>query len=164
MAEPDFIATDCDGTITLLDGAGTPVSYAMGYTQGDWKIDGLTKEQREVLTFISRGRLKGKRLGDPVFPTLTGTAMVTGLTHSTDSTPLDFLRAVGAYTGNVTQDADGEVYTVGIRITIERSAHGMGNDETITLPDTHMTIGWAEGRPTTLAFSGTVYGTPAFAK
>lgn len=164
MAEPEFIATDCDGTITLLDGAGTAVSLAMGYSNGDWKIDGLTKEQREVLAFYSRGRLKGKRLGDPVHPTITGTAMVTGLTHATDSTPLDFLRQTGAYTGNVTQDADGEVFTVGLRITIERSSHGMGNDETITLPDVHLTIGWAEGRPTTLSFNGTIYGTPVFAK
>lgn len=164
MAEPDFIATDCDGTITLLDGAGTPVSLAMGYSQGDWKVDGLTKEQREVLPFYSRGQLKGLRLGDPVHPTITGTAMVTGLTHATDSTPLDFLRQAGAYTGNVTQDGDGEVLTVGVKITIERSSHGMGSDETITCTNVHMTIGWAEGRPTTLSFNGTIYGSVAIAK
>jgi len=164
MAEPEFIATDCDGTITFLDGAGSPVSLAMEYTQGDWKIDGLHKDQREVIPFIARGVLKGLRYGDPVFPTLTGTCMVTDLTHGTDQTPLDFLRAAGAYTGNVTQDGDGEVFTVGVRITVERSAHGAGGDNTVTCNNVHMTIGWAEGRPSTLTFSGTVYGSVVIAK
>jgi hypothetical protein len=158
MAEPEFIATDCDGTITFLDGAGSPVSLEMSYTQGDWKIDGVQHEQREVLAFYARGVLKGLRYGDPVHPTLSGTCMVTDLTHGTDSTPLDFLRATGAYTGNVTQDDGGEVFTVGVRIKVERSTHGMGGDNTVTCGNVHLQVGWAEGRPSTLTWAGTIYG------
>jgi hypothetical protein len=75
MAFDTVVRHDTDGSITLLDGTGTPVTIVVPFTQGDLTIDGLSKDLREVVAYQSRGTLHSIRYGDKTFPTVTFTAM-----------------------------------------------------------------------------------------
>lgn len=57
MAFDTVVRHDTDGSITLLDGTGTPVTIVVPFTQGDLTIDGLSKDLREVVAYQSRGTL-----------------------------------------------------------------------------------------------------------
>ena len=164
MAIDSVVRHDCDGTIQLLDGTGTPVTLDVPFSQGDFSLSGLSKEQREVVAYQSRGTLHSIRLGDKTFPTVSFSAMLSNLTDATLTTALDFLRKAGSYSSNATQSTNSaEVFTVGMKLTIEGTDHGASKDDVITLTNVACTFDVGEGRPNTLTVNGTVYGTVAMA-
>lgn len=44
-----------DGILTIKDGAGSPLSYAIPYTDGDFSMSGLVEDQSAVQSFKNRG-------------------------------------------------------------------------------------------------------------
>jgi len=164
MAYDTVVRHDTDGSITLLDGAGSPVTIVVPFTQGDLTIDGLSKDLREVVAYQSRGTLHSIRYGDKTFPTVSFTAMLTTVMSASLENAVDFLRKSNFYSGNITQSTNSaEVFTVGLKLTIEGTAHGASKDDVITLTNVSCTFSIGEGRPNVLTVNGTVYGSITFA-
>jgi hypothetical protein len=77
---------------------------------------------------------------------------------------VDFLRKSNVYSLNVTQCTNSaEVFTVGIKLTIEGTNHGATKDDTITLTNVSCTFSIGEGRPNVLTINGTIYGSVTYA-
>ena len=68
MAESTVVKVRRDGTLTLSDGTGTPVTYTVAYENGDVSFDGGSKADRIVIR--DRGTIVGLRKGDDPVPSL----------------------------------------------------------------------------------------------
>lgn len=159
MAESDVVIMGRDCTVTLLDGTATPVVLTLEYEDGTASFQGLGAEQAEVVPIVIRGALKSLRKGPPTFPTFTLNLIANGLTESVKDQVLDFIHGTGTYASNESQDgANADVHTVGLKLTVERSSHGEGSDQHLTLSRCHVTADLQIGDPGRITIAGTCYG------
>jgi hypothetical protein len=159
MAASTVIKHYTDGSITLSDGTGTPVTLDVPFSTGDLSITGLAQQLREVVAYQTRGVLNSIRLGARTFPTISFTAQIADYSDATDTTAIDFFLKQAAFSGNVSvSDNATEVYTLDIVLTVEGTDHGDSADHVLTAKNVHCTIDVAEGEPNTLTVNGTVYG------
>ena len=162
MALSTVVKHFTDGSITLKDGTGSPVTLAVALSVGDLTISGLETNTlgRATNAYETRGVLRSLRRGARVYPTVSFSCQLTDITDATDNTLFDFLLKRGSYASNVSTTATtGDVYTVDVVFTIEGTDLGDGSDHVITLEDVHFTSDLAEGEPNTISASGTIYGT-----
>ena len=162
MAASAVIKHFTDGTITLKDGTGTPVSLVVPFSVGDLSISGMETDTlgRTVNAYETRGVLHSLRRGARVYPTVSFSAQLTDVTDATDKTLLDMILKRNSYSANVsTTAATGDVYTLDVVFTVEGTDLGDSADHVITLEDVHFTADVAEGEPNTISLSGTIYGT-----
>lgn len=159
MAASTIIKQDTDGTITLLDGTGSPITHAVPFTQGDLSIEGLGPALREVVRHETRGTLHSVRYGARTYPTISFSAMVADYSDGTDQTAVDFILKNGSYSSNVSTLGSGaEVYTFSVQLDIEGTDHGDAADHQIVALNVDGTLSVTEGQPNTISFSGTVNG------
>ena len=159
MAASTTIKHFTDGSITLKDGTGTPVTLVVPFSQGDFSPAGIQETQQEVVAYQSRGVLHIVRHAAANFPTGSFSFMVADYADATDQTAIDFLLKQGSFAANVsTLGTNAEVYTVNIVLTIEGTDHGDAADHTITLTNCACTIDVAEGEPNTVTVNYTAYG------
>lgn len=149
------------GSIVLKDGAETPLTCTVRFDQADFSISGLSASQREAVVYQTRGTLVSVRNGALQFPTVTFSMMLTDLTDASAGTVMDFLHATGSYSARVSTDtAKTERFFCDIVYTVEGTAYGDDADAVLTITDcdvSEYTI--AEGEPTTVSLTCTVYGT-----
>ena len=158
-ASTDVVKHLYDGTVTLADGTGTPVTLDVQWSQGDTGISGLAAVQRDVIAYQTRGALHSVRYGARNFPTVSFSFMFGSFTDATDSAPLDFLMFTNKYSANIsTINSPGEVHGLKITLTVEGTDLGDASDHTIVLDDVHCTFDISEGEPNTCTVNGTVYG------
>jgi len=153
-----------DGSITLKDGTGSPVTLVVPFSLGDLSISGMETDTlgRAVNAYETRGVLSSLRRGARVFPTVSFSCQLADVTDATNTTLADFVLKRGSFAANVsTTAATGDVYTVDTVFTVEGTVFGDPTDHVITMEDCHFTIDIAEGEPNTISLSGTVYGTLA---
>ena len=151
-----------DGSVTLKDGTGTPVTLSVPFTMGDCAISGLAQDAlgRATNAYETRGVLVGLRRGAREYPTFSMSVMVADLSDGSNTTILDFIRKKGSYAANVSTTATtGDVYTIDIVVTIEGTDFGDAADHTFTLEDVDCRADFSEGEPNTLTINGTIYGT-----
>jgi hypothetical protein len=159
MAASTVIKNLNDGTITLEDGTGTPVTLVVPFSTGDLNVTALAATQNEVTAYETRGTLNTVRHTSRTYPTLGFSFQVADYTDVTDFTAQDFVMFQGAYASNVsTLGANAEVKTIKVTLTVEGTDHGDAADHTIVLDDVHCTMNITEGDPNTATISGTVYG------
>jgi hypothetical protein len=159
MAASTVIKNLNDGTITLEDGTGTPVTLVVPFSTGDLNVTALAATQNEVTAYETRGTLNTVRHTSRTYPTLGFSFQVADYTDVTDFTAQDFVMFQGAYASNVsTLGANAEVKTIKVTLTVEGTDHGDAADHTIVLDDVHCTMDITEGDPNTATISGTVYG------
>lgn len=160
MAASSVIKHFTDGSIQVKDGTGTPVTFALPFTQGDMSISGLSQKLRAVNAYESRGKLHSVRHGARSYPTCSINLMLADYSDASDNTPADFILKSGSFAANESGfGANADVYVLAeLVLTIEGTDHGDGNDHTITLKNVHCTVDLSEGEPNTMAISGTVYG------
>ena len=158
MAASTVVKNFADGSIALFDGAGSPNTINVSFSQGDLSIDGLVEDQREVSAYETRGVLKSVRKTTRVYPTGSFNLMLTDLTDASDTTVIDFCLKQGSFNGNTTTLSGSDVYAIKIGLTIEGTNYGDSNDHTITLDDCRVTMALAEGDPSTVSVSFTCYG------
>lgn len=162
MALSTVVKNNCDGTITLSDGAGSPATLAVGFDMGDLSIDGLKATQRETATYESRGVLKSVRHTSRTYPSGSFSFMLKDVSDASDQTLIDFCLFQGSYSSGVsTLGASAECKTIKVLLTIEGTDHGDGNDHTISLDDCEVTMAIAEGDPSTVSISFVCYGAVA---
>jgi hypothetical protein len=151
-----------DGSITLKDGTGTPLTLTVALSVGDLTISGVETDTlgRTVNAYETRGVLRSLRRGARVYPTVSFSAHLADVTDASDKTLFDFILKRGASASNVSTTAGtGDVYTLDVVFTIEGTDLGDAADHVITLEDVHFTSDLAEGEPNTISASGTIYGT-----
>jgi hypothetical protein len=151
-----------DGSITLKDGTGTPVTLVVPFSLGDLSISGMETDTlgRAVNAYETRGVLNSLRRGARVYPTVSFSCQLADVTDATNTTLLDFVLKRASFAGNTsTTAATGDVYTMDVVFTIEGTSFGDAADHVITMEDVHFTIDAAEGEPNTVSLSGTIYGT-----
>ena len=158
MALDSYVKSDVEGTITFVDGTGSPVSHALVFDRGDINIQNLKKILNETEKYEARGRLKSVGPGSRIYPTVAFSAFFHQATDATGSTIPDFLLKANKYSANVsTLGANHPIQTVNIQYDIEGTDFG-GSDTTFTLNDVDCTINFTEGRPSSLSISGEVLG------
>jgi hypothetical protein len=162
MAISGVAKTDRDTVLTLKDGTGTPLDVVIAYEDGDFKIDGVTPDQAEILKFYDRGVLYSLRLGNQIFASYSLTFHFTDLSDATNENVWDFIRGTGAFAAFVSTygaGATAEVSTFLILMTTEGTNHGDASDHTLTMDDCTGSLGLAEGRPGKYTLSGEILGT-----
>jgi hypothetical protein len=162
MAASAVIKHLTDGTITLKDGTGSPVSLIVPFSVGDLSISGMETDTlgRTVNAYETRGVLNSLRRGARVYPTVSFSTQLADVTDATEKTLLDMVLKRASYGGNTsTTAATGDVYTLDVVFTVEGTNVGDTADHVITLEDVHFTADVAEGEPNTITLSGTIYGT-----
>jgi len=159
VAASTIIKHFTDGSLTVKDGTGTPVTLAIPFTMGDFSLGGLTQALRATNVYETRGVLVGLRKGAKAFPTGSFSCMVADYSDASDRTLLDFLRKSNSYSANLsTTTALGDVYTVDLVFTVEGTDLGDSADHVLTLEDCDCSLDLSEGEPNSLSVSFTVYG------
>lgn len=149
-----------DGTVTLKDGTGTPVTLLVPFFMGDFSLSGLNQARRATNVYEARGQLTGLRKGAKSFPTGSFSCQIADYSDASDRTVLDFLNKQNSYSANKsTTEALGDVYTVDLVFTVEGTDLGDAADHVITIEDCDCSMDLANGEPNSLTVSFTCYGT-----
>ena len=159
MAASTVIKHYTDGTITLTDGAGTPATLTVPFTNGDLEISGLSADPNEINAYETRGTLHSLRKGKRKYPQVSFTAMIADYSDATDQTLLDMILRQGSFASAVsTRGANADVYTLNLKLTVEGTDYGDAADHEVTVNDVAWEISISEGEPNTVKLTGTVYG------
>ena len=148
-----------DGSLVIYDGAGSPLSVTLAYTDGDLKIDEITQGNWETQVFEDRGTPYAVRA------TKKKVIKVSFSCHAVNTvganSPLEAVRKTGTWasaTSTIASSAGGsEVHCVKMVWTGERSNFGASADSTFTLAKVRVTGSFAEGTPGTFSFQGEAY-------
>lgn len=149
-----------DGTITLEDGTGSPVTLTLPLGIGDFSASGFQESQQDVNVYQSRGTLRSLRKGAKNFVSGSFSAMLADLSDASAGDAIDFILKQNAYSANISTLSAGEVYAIKIILTIEGTDLGDSADHTLSLDNSVVTLDISEGEPDTIAFSFTSYAAP----
>jgi hypothetical protein len=159
MASSNVVKNFTDGTITLKDGTGTPISVTARFTEGDLAIDRLQEQLNEVVAYEARGVLTSVRHTSRFYPKITFSAQMSEFTSVTANNLADAILKNGAFAAALsTLGTAADVYTLTITISVEGSNFGDSADHTATFADCHCQIAFAEGDPNKWTISATCYG------
>lgn len=159
MAASTVIKHLHDGSLTLKDGTGTPVTLVIPFYMADFNFAGLQETQRAVVAYETQGVLHTVRHSTRAYPTGSFTLALADFSDATERTVLDFLLKRGSYSANVSTLTPPEVYAVDLVWTVEGTNLGDPSDHVATITDCVCTLDLAEGEPNTLSVSFTMYGT-----
>lgn len=149
-----------DGSITLKDGTGSPVTLVVPFSTGDFSASGIAQTQREVIAYETRGTLNAVRYTTRTYVTGSFSAQLPAYTDaSTVGQVYAFVNKVAPYASNVTTlTGPAEVYAVDVVLTTEGTNFGDSADHTITLTKCACTVDVTEGEPNTITVNFTCYG------
>lgn len=163
MAISSIVKNFRDGTLTIEDGTGTPISMTVQYEAGDFSLSGITEGQTEIVAYYDRGALCSLRKTQDAHATFSFTAHMSDLSDSTELCLLDVVNKTGAWSSGVsTMGANADVWTTKVTLTIDGTTHGDSSDHVIALDDCRLSLDLSEGDPNSFSISGTVYGTQSF--
>jgi hypothetical protein len=146
-----------DGTITLKDGTGTPVTLVVAYEEGNFSFD-QTKSDRIVIR--DRGTIVSVRKGDDQPITGSFTIYMRQFTSSSVGSVLDFINKTGAYNGNLSVSSTVATDEYAINIVFEVDGDAVGDtdgDTTATFDTCICTASFAEGDPNQITVSFECY-------
>jgi hypothetical protein len=159
MASSTVVKNFSDGSITIKDGTGTPISLSLRFDNGDFSISGLKKTLKETTAYQHRGVLSSVRHTTRTFPTFSFTGSVSELTSASANNLADAVLRNGAFASAVsTLGSSADVYTLDVTFTIEGTNFGDSADATFTLEDCELSLDFSDGDPMTFSVSGTVFG------
>jgi hypothetical protein len=161
MAAPaTFAANFSHGSITVTDGTpSTPLDITLDVDNGDLSISGLAAVLREVVAYERRGTLHAVALGSRTYPEVSFSAMLANWSKATTGSPLaDMILGTSGSEYAARIGTLGSTHpVVTFNVTFEFTDYD-GTSHDLTLHDVHVVFDFAEGDPSTLSFSGTVYG------
>lgn len=149
-----------DGTLTIKDGAGTPLSYVIPYTDGDFNITGIVEDQTTVQSFKNRGRTYAVRKVEDQDIEFSFSAHAHAfLGDGTLAAFYDVIAKKGVWAAatSTLPAANGDAYCVTLVFGGERSNLGATTDIQVTLKYCHISGDFTEGVPSTFSISGTAY-------
>lgn len=150
-----------DGSLEFTDATPTtPLTYVLQYEDGDVAFSEISKDQKDIQIFLSRGRFYAARETDDMPVEVTFTCHAVGFTDETDENILDIVRRAGAWAAAVNQlpasaggGANG-VWCVQLKWTGERTNFGGSADASVTMKYVHLTAAFAEGTPGKFTIKG----------
>ena len=158
MALDTNVKNFAQGTITLSDGTGSPVSLILTLDKGTLAIEGLKKVLRETVKYERRGLLHTVSLANRIYPTLSFEAMVSEFSNASAGVVTDFLLGNAAYSANVsTLGSSHLVFTCKLTFDLEGTDTG-GNDSQVVCDDVDFTFNFSEGDPNMFSISGEILG------
>jgi hypothetical protein len=146
-----------DGTITLSDASGSPITLTVQYEAGDFSISNVMQGQTEVEMYLDRGEFHNVRQTNFAPATFSFTATMTDLSDATNKCLWDAVNKSGAFAAGVSR-GDTDVWLLLVGFTVEGTQFGDPTDHVLVLDKCHLTIEFAEGSPNTFTLNGTVYG------
>jgi len=149
-----------DGTLTIKDGAGSPLSYVIPYSDGDFSLSGLVEDQSAVQSFKNRGRTYAIRKTEDQDLEFSFTAHCHALLgDGTTAGLFDVLAKKGVWAAatSTLPAAAGDAFCVTLLFTAERTNLGATSDASVTLKYCHVSGDFQEGVPSTISISGTAY-------
>lgn len=153
MAETTVVAVPRDGTITITNGDAT--SYVVAYEAGDFNAN-LDKAERIVI--YDRNQIVGLRSGNDPIPSISFSCHLRELADSTEDTILDFVYKTGNSASATSVGGTGfEQFLVTVEFQANMSALS-GSNTKITCNKVLLTAAISEGSPTSISFTGEVYG------
>lgn len=164
MALSSIIKNFRDGTITLEDATGTPISMTLALEAGDFSVDGFSQgvKSYETTDYTDRGEYATSRKTNQTFPSFSLTAHMSDLSDATDRSLFDIVTKGGAWASGVsTLGPAADVWAIKITLTIEGTDHGDSADHVFSMDDCICEISFAEGDPNSFSLSGRCVGTIA---
>lgn len=149
-----------DGTLTIKDGAGTPLSFVIPYTDGDFSLSGIVEDQSAVQSFRNRGRTYSIRKTEDQDLEFSFTAHAHAvLGDGTSAGFYDVIAKKGVWSAatSTLPAANGDAFTVSITFAAERSNFGATTDVSVILKYCRISGDFQEGIPSTFSISGTAY-------
>lgn len=150
--------TKRDGTITIKDATGSPITTTVQYEDGDLSIEGIKFGDRSSTAFMDRGVQYGLREGDNEPVSFSFSAHAMEFTDATRKTIIDACRKTNTFSAGVstwgTNAAD--PWTVTVVFAAEGTDRG-AEDETVTFTHCKLEVSFAEGDPGKLSVKGTSY-------
>lgn len=161
MADKNFPAIPKDGTITIYDGAGSPLSYEVTYEDGDFSAPEMAEGFEEIVEFEDRGtvyaaRKTGRKSQD--FSFSCHAIRFARDASGSNTQILDVILKLNAWSAATSTAATySDAHMVKLVFKSERSDLGETNDSTITLKFCHLRAGFQEGVPGKFSISGRAY-------
>ncbi len=160
MATSSVVKNFSDGTLTIADATGTPISCTARFVNGDLKIDGLKAKLRETNAYQSRGAYTSVRYTARKPVSGSFSVQLSEFSSASANDVLDAFLKTGAFTAGVSKlGASAEVWAVDVTFAIEGTNHGDSGDHTITIGSCEGECSIAEGDPNTINVSFVSYGT-----
>ena len=148
----DYITNFRDGTLYLIDGAGTTLTVPLD--AGDISITGMNGDMAERTVYRTRGRMRTVRKTNDLEAQIAFSAMLNRLSSVTKDSVLDFVRFKGKYEHNTrTTGICGDVKTVHAKWVISTP----DGDEYAYVPDVAFDFDISEGDPSQISMTGTCY-------
>jgi hypothetical protein len=160
MATSSVVKNFTDGTLTIKDATGTPISCTVRFSNGDLKIDGLKAKLRETVAYQSRGAISSVRHTARKMISGSFSCMMSEFSSASANDVLDAFLKTGAFASGVSKlGASAEVWAVDMVIAVEGTNHGDSGDHTITIGSCEGEVSFAEGDPNSITIAFTSYGT-----
>lgn len=161
MAYSTVPKTKRDGVIQLRDGTGSPVTLDVSYEDGNFSFS--QPVQFSELVIMDRGTITTVRSQDEQPITGSFNFYFRQFTDGSEAGSVrDFIRADGAYAGNISTGRTGspfvEQYTIDLKYTAEGTDLGDSADHTVTLSKCVCNLDFAEGDPSAFTLNFTAYG------
>lgn len=145
-----------DGTITLSDGTGSPISMDVQYEDGDFQWSAMAEGYYETEIFFDRGVPYSARKTKIQDLTWSFSAHATDFTDGTEKTIMDAVLKRGAWAAGVSKlGANADVWALQVKFTAERSNYG-GTDNYVQIAKNRLQCGFSEGVPGKFAVEGRV--------
>ncbi len=146
-----------DGTLTIEDATGSPITLTVAYEDGDFQASGWIEDHWEITEFRDRGEIYELRKSQEVPIEFSFSAHATDLADGTEKTLLDVVMKTGAFASGVsTWGASAEVWTVKVTFAADASSFG-GASSTIAMTYCHLTGAFAEGEPGKFSITGRAF-------
>lgn len=160
MAASSIIKSLYDGSMTIKDATGTPITLTVPFTKGDLRLSGLMDSKATPLAIKSRGEYVTLRKGDQGEVTGTFTAYLSTFTNSSGATAImDAVLKKGAFASAVSTSAIlGNLMTYDLTFTWEGTDFGDSSDHSFVCEDCHLSADFSEGEGNEVSISFTVYG------
>ena len=156
--ESSVVKTYRDGTQTIEDGAGTPLSYDIAYEDGDFSVD-VDKAGRTVI--YDRGAIVGLRKGNDPVNAFSITVDMRQFTDADDSTIVDICEQppTGAWSAATSvAGKEYEFFLVKCTFTVKGVDNGDSADHKLIMDKVLLNWSFKEGDRNKITIKGEVYG------
>jgi len=158
MAESTVVKVRKDGTITIYDGATTPLSYTVAYEDGDFQA---SWPKRESVLIKDRGTIAGERYGDQPVGSLSFTCHMREFTDAASATIVDVIQREAIWVAATSTGGTGyESFMHKVTMTCEGTDFGDSADHVLLFGKVKLNWSFAEGDPNKISVTGEVWAAP----
>ena len=149
-----------DGSLTLSDGTGVPLTLPISFDTGDFSITGLKAKLAETTAYETRGLLRTVRHTTRVYPTGSFTCYMAEFSENTIGTVADAILKNGTIWAAAisTLGADADVYALDLSFQCEGTNYGDGSDHVFGMTKCELAVDFSENDPNSFSISFTCYG------